>query len=254
MTRNLQAEMVEAAQSLSLTGRVAKGAQRKLSKVFTVAFREISQQAKNKQSTQSDRRRAKKSRTEAEKVYRINKARSVYQQALKRGSSYFVVFGLVVTVTDCRDPEVAMFPEQDERPSDFQLSLHDDSLALFRSWGRFNGYARDPAFIGFMEGLLEPVAPEVPDQILTPRSLKSDEKMVVSDFEVVSRIIRDRSLTGNTIVRQAMRIIFPEEGYKTWPLRFGIAPMVETTENCLDNNTQDSIVRGMWSHLKASGM
>jgi hypothetical protein len=158
---------------------------------------------------------------------------------LQRNSCYFVAFALCVTATDCRIPETALFPEQEERAPGIQFSLHKDTLALFRSWARFQGYDANESFVGFIEQL--PESPAEDEEVETEPEVATESNIATEaiverqpaedDFDVVARIIRDRGLSGNPTVREALRIIFPEQVYKTWPLRFGLAPLIDTNDS-----------------------
>jgi len=234
MKRNLHAEMAAAAHVLAQSGKIATSSQRKLSQILVMVFGPPPSEVGEPESPQPGQR-GKRPRTEVDKNYRVTKARKVYRKALQRGSCYFIAFALCVTATDCRDPETALFPEQDEHARDIQFSLHKNTLDLFRSWARFNGYDANEIFVGFMEQLREAPAEEgtapaldmaIEPDVATEPSI--ERRPGIDDFEVVARIIADRGLTGNPTVREAMRIIFPEQAYKTWPLRFGLAPMVDT--------------------------
>ena len=115
-----------------------------------------------------------------------------------------MAFALCVTATDCRDPEIALFPEQDQRAADVQFSLHQDTLDLFRTWAKFNGYDANEKFVTFLEKLPEALVegngnraemdveaePSVERQ---PIESRMEKQPVEHDFDVVSRIIADRT-------------------------------------------------------------
>ena len=242
MRRDLHADMAAATQELRQTGKIATSSHRKLSQIFAMVFGSHPPDPESPQP----RRRGKRPRTEVDKSYRVTKARKVYQKALHRGSCYFVAFGLCVTATDCRDPETVLFPEQDRRAVDVQFSLHQDTLDLFKSWARFNGYDANEKFVTFLEKLSEVLVGDIGNRAemdvatepnIERQSIESrmERQPAENDFDVVSRIIAGRGLTGNPTVRDAMRIIFPEQAYKTWPLRFGLAPSKEFSEQCTSN-------------------
>ena len=222
MEQNLHGKIAAAAHSLAQTGRIGKSSQRKLSQIFTMVF--------GPDSPQPRRRGPKRTRSEVDKIYRFSNARKVYVKALRRGACYFLAFVLCVTATDCRDTQTALFPEQDERASEIQFSLHKDTLALFRSWARFNGYDTNSRFISFVEQLRE--SPAEDEAIVTERHMETElttnRQPVMDDFDIVTGIIRIKGLERNSTVHEAMSILFPERVYRNWPLTFGLAPMGET--------------------------
>lgn len=236
MARALRSEMAAAVQRLSQTGRIATGSQRKLSQIFAMVFGVTSIRVR---FTTIRTTKHKRPHTEVDKSYRASEARKADQKTLQRNSCYFVAFALCVTATDCRIPETALFPEQDERAPGIQFSLHKDTLALFRSWARFQGYDANESFVGFIEQL--PESPAEDEEVETEPEVATESNIATEaiverqpaedDFDVVARIIRDRGLSGNPTVREALRIIFPEQVYKTWPLRFGLAPLIDTNDS-----------------------
>lgn len=155
MGRDLHCEMAVAAQSLAETGKIGTSSQRKLSQIFSMCFEPHPPETGKPDALKPARKGPKRPRGEVEKIYRISKARKVYYKALHRGSCYFIAFALCVTATDCRDPEIALFPEQDERGEHIQFALHKDTLSLFKSWARFNRYDSNERFVNFVEKLPE---------------------------------------------------------------------------------------------------
>ncbi|TAQ86420.1 hypothetical protein B7494_g5262 [Chlorociboria aeruginascens] len=245
MGRDLHIEMVSAALGLAKTGRIAKKTQRKLSEIFTMFFTP---------HHQPERRRGKRSRSEVDKTYRFSKARKVYQKAFQHGACYFIAFVLCVTATDCRDPEIALFPEQDEHANEIQFFLHKDTLALFWSWARFNGYDTNVDFVAFMEKVPKShvesrktldITPEgnieYEEDMTNERNIERGQNIVTSseignnssidqrppthDFEVVARIIRRRGLSEDPKIRQAMAILFPEEVPRIYFMKWGLGVM-----------------------------
>jgi hypothetical protein len=124
----------------------------------------------------------------------------VYQKTLQRSSCYFLAFALCVTATDCRIPETALFPEQDERAPGIQFSLHKDTLALFRSWARFQGYDANESFVGFIEQLPESPAEdeevETEPEVATESNIATEAIVEDSLLKTILMLLRESSETG----------------------------------------------------------
>jgi hypothetical protein len=114
-----------------------------------------------------------------------------YSTALKKGCHFFLCFALCMTPRACETSETSALLIYEDT-SKYQFALKREIVALFQNWAAVDGYATDPAYVGFIESL-------APDSV----------EYATEDIQTVKRIILQRGL-DEILEVMVMNILFPD--------------------------------------------